>query len=113
MKLNELLEAGFFRVLNAGDDGDKELTRPFCCDMLSVAMSHATAGCVWVTVMGNVNALAVASLTDAACIVLAENAQMEPAVLQKAATQGITVLATEMPIFEAALSVYQFMRNSE
>ena len=41
---------------------------------LSWVMARAQSGNVWITVMGNVNAIAVATLTDVSCIVLTENA---------------------------------------
>ena len=49
----------------------------FCCDLLSFVMGRAPADCAWITVMGNVNAIAVAVLADTACIVLAENAALD------------------------------------
>ena len=71
MKVQTILELPDCRVLAAGCP-EREITRIFCCDLLSIAMSKAPAGGVWVTVMGNRNTLAVASLTDTACIILAE-----------------------------------------
>ena len=47
-----------------------------------------------------------ASLTEAACVILAEGAVLDEAAAKKAVEQGITVLSTELPIFEAALQVY-------
>lgn len=58
------------------------------------------------TVMGNMNTLAVATLTDAACIILAEGAALDGIASKKAEDQEITVFATDMPIFEAALKVH-------
>ena len=83
---------------NAGhwsaQDPDREVTKIFCCDLLSIAMSKAPAGCVWVTVMGNRNTLAVASLAEAACIVLAEGVSLDEGTLARAGEEGIAVLAT-------------------
>ena len=70
-------------------------------------MGQAPSGSAWVTVMSNMNTLAVASLADVACVILAEDAQSDENFLTKASAQGITVLATELPIFDAALAVYQ------
>ena len=81
--------------------------RRFCCDLLSIAMGRAPEGCAWVTVMGNMNTLAVASLADAACVIMAEGAALDEAARKKAADQEITVLETEEPIFEAALAVWK------
>ena len=88
---------------------DKEITKPFCCDLLSVAMSKAPAGAAWVTIMGNTNALAVSSLTDCACIILAEGTSLDPSVIHKAKVQEITLYKTDLPIFEAALKIYELI----
>ncbi|HIU65934.1 MAG TPA: hypothetical protein IAC64_00355 [Candidatus Caccomorpha excrementavium] len=109
MTVKQLAEKGIFKLVNLGDDPDREISAPYCCDLLSVAMGRAPAGSAWVTVMANVNSLAVASLTDAACIILAEGAAFDDAGKAKAEQQGITVLATEQPVFEAALAVYREM----
>ncbi|HPU63000.1 MAG TPA: hypothetical protein PK304_02485, partial [Mobilitalea sp.] len=60
----------------------------------------------WVTVMANINTLAVASLADAACVILAEGSRLDSAAALKAKEQGITVLYTNLPVFEAALKIY-------
>lgn len=109
MTVQELIDANLFQLKNAGDDLERDITVPFCCDLLSVAMGQAPSGSAWVTVMANINTLAVASLTDVACIILAEDAYADDIMLAKAAGQGITVFATEMPIFDAALTVYELM----
>ena len=88
---------------------DKEITKPFCCDLLSIAMSKAPAGAAWVTIMGNTNALAVSSLTDCACIILAEGTSLDPSVIHKAKVQEITLYKTDLPIFEAALKIYELI----
>lgn len=98
-------------ILNEGADTQREITLPFCCDLLSFAMSRAPYGCAWVTVMGNVNTLAVAALADAACVILAEGASLDEAALQKAKEQGITVFRTEGPIFETALRIHRLIRG--
>ena len=101
MTVNELKNIPEFTLLNEGDM-NKEITRPFCCDLLSVAMSKAPAGAAWVTIMGNTNALAVSSLTDCACIILAEGAAMDEAGMNRAKTEGITILRTQEGIFPAS-----------
>lgn len=102
-----MITMDYYEVLNEGDQPDREITVPYCCDLLSIAMGKLPAGAAWVTVMGNVNTLAVATLTDAACIILAEGSSLDEPARKKAAEQGVTVLRTEHPIFETALSIYQ------
>lgn len=107
MTLKELIDSELFEAVTIGADLDRPLSTPYCCDLLSVAMSSVPEGAAWVTVMGNINTLAVASLTDAACIILAQNTVLDEAALGKAKTEGITILKSPLPIFDAALAVYQ------
>ena len=107
MTVQELIDKNVFQEINIGDDTDRSITKPFCCDLLSIAMGRAPAGCAWVTVMGNLNTLAVA---DAACVILAEGAMLDEAAVKKAALQGITVLRTEEPVFETALAVKELLK---
>ena len=106
MKLKDILTLPECRVLAEGDP-QRELSRVFCCDLLSIAMGKAPANGVWVTVMGNRNTLAVASLTDTACIVLAEGVSLDEGTLAKAEEEGIAVLSTDLPSFDIALEIYQ------
>ena len=106
MKLKDIFAVPECRVLAEGDPG-REISRVFCCDLLSIAMGKAPADGVWVTVMGNRNTLAVASLTDTACIILAEGVSLDEETLKKAREERIAVLSTDLPVFDAALKVYQ------
>lgn len=106
MTINDLIKQQALTIISEGDLS-REISKVFCCDLLSVAMSKAPMDCAWVTVMGNVNTLAVASLTDAACVVLAEGTVLDEAVIEQAKTQGITVLSTGEPVFDMALQIHQ------
>ena len=105
MTVRELADTGNYQVINLGD-GERKIGKVFCCDLLSIAMGRAPADCAWVTVMGNMNTLAVASLADVSCVVLAEGTALDEASVRKAEEQGISVLASERPIFETALEIY-------
>ena len=64
MKLQTLIDSNLFELVNRGDDLDRDISRVFCCDLLSIAMGKAPTDGAWVTVMANMNTLAVAALTD-------------------------------------------------
>ena len=64
MTVKELVDRQIFRVVNLGEELDREVTKVFCCDLLSIAMGKAPADGAWVTVMGNVNTIAVATLAE-------------------------------------------------
>lgn len=110
MKLSEFKEKCGFEVVTDNRE-DTELTKAFCCDLLSFAMSRTPAGSVWVTVMGNINTVAVAVLTECGCIVLAEGAQIDKNAIDKAEQQGATIFRTDMPVFEAALAAHKLING--
>lgn len=103
---NFIKELNELEVLNKGSDLDREVTVPYCCDLLSIAMGRMPEGAAWVTVMANVNTLAVATLADAACIILAEGTTLDEPALAKAKEKGITVLRADQPVFDTALLIY-------
>lgn len=105
MTVKELAEKSGFEALNLGEEGTRDITGIYCCDLLSVVMSKGFSGACWVTIMGNINAAAVASLTDMVCIVLAEGAAIDDMLIKKAEQQDISVLKSDMPIFETALKI--------
>ncbi len=109
MTVQELIQKNVFKVINTGENLDKVISGPFCCDLLSIAMGKAPVNSAWVTVMGNVNTLAVAALTDISCIILAEGAVLDVPAQNKAREQKITVLSTDKPIFDASLMVYKML----
>jgi len=107
MKVKDLIKKNKqYEVLLEGDLS-RSISKVFCCDLLSIAMAKAPKDGVWVTVMGNRNALAVATLVDISCIVLAEGATFDELTLEQAKREGITVLKTELPVFDIALEIHK------
>ena len=109
MTVKDLAERQLFKEVHMGGSSDTEISRLFCCDLLSVAMGKAPADGCWVTVMANLNTLAVASLAEVACIVIAEGMAMDDNFITKAKLQDITVFHTEDPVFDAALKVQKLL----
>ena len=85
---------------------DRPVTSVFTCDLLSVCMAKAPEDGVWVTVMGNRNVIAVASLTDVACVIAAEGCSFDEEAVE-AAKGRVTLLKSPLPVFETACLVHQ------
>ncbi len=111
MTVQSLIQQEIFTPVCIPEDTSAAISLPFCCDLLSIAMSRAPQGAAWVTVMANINTLAVASLTECACIILAEGAAFDQVCQEKALQEGIPVFATPLPVFEAALKVWQLLQT--
>lgn len=109
MTVQELAQTLSLTLL-AGEDGlDREITGCYAGDLLSWVMARAESGDVWLTVMGNVNAVAVASLTDAACIVLTESAALDEDAKNRADLQEIPILTTEQDTYAMAVAVSRLL----
>lgn len=88
-------------------DGAKEFSGLYVGDLLSRAMSRVESGNLWVTIMSNVNVVAVACLTEPAAIILAEGVELGEEELQKANENGISVLSSDLSAYDICCSVYQ------
>lgn len=93
------------KIVNEGDGKERQLEGVYCCDLLSIVMGRAKQNDAWITVMGNMNSIAVASLSDVSCIILSENMQLDKDGSEKAVSQGICVLGSEEPTFEIAMKL--------
>ncbi|NLJ90608.1 MAG: hypothetical protein GX323_06880 [Clostridiales bacterium] len=110
MTVEALIKSNIFTVVNEGKV-DNMISNVFCCDLLSIAMSRIPEESAWVTVMGNMNTIAVASLAEVSCIILAEGIVLDEMSLAKAKEQDITVFYTEKPIFEAGIEIYKLINH--
>ncbi len=104
MKIKEFAEKLNLSVLTAYDE-EREITGCYCGDLLSWVMSRAKEGDAWLTVMGNINAVAVAVLTDCACIVLTEKASLDEQAQAKAELQGVCFLQSDKNAYELAVEI--------
>ena len=100
--------AGKLGLTVVHEEADRELSAVYCCDLLSVAMARCKPDGAWVTVIGNANAVAVANLTDAACIVLAEGYSFDDAAVAAAAGK-VSLYKNEAPVFETALAIHELL----
>lgn len=109
MNVEELLQQTDYKEVALEGDLQVAITKPFCCDLLSIAMGKAPAGAAWVTVMANMNTIAVAALTEVALIILAEGSMLDEVTIQKAKEQHILVVATKKPVFDTAYEIHRLL----
>ena len=101
MTVKALSEQLGFKVL-AMPSPDKEINGAYVGDLLSWVMGNAEQGNVWITIMTNINTVAVATLVDVACILLAEDTVPDAGVLQVALEKGVNILSTPLSAYKAA-----------
>ncbi len=104
MTVNELCEkCGFSAVVVP--DGDREVTGCYMGDLLSWVMGRAKGNDAWITIMSNINIVAVASLADVACIILSEGVTVDDDIITTAEQKEINILSSALPSYETAVKV--------
>lgn len=106
MKVSELASIEGFGTI-ALPEGEREISGVYIGDLLSWVMGRAKADDAWITIMSNINIVAVASLADVACIILAEGVTLDAAVTETANAKGVNIISCSMPAYEAAKTFFE------
>ncbi|MGI6188427.1 MAG: AraC family transcriptional regulator [Clostridiales bacterium] len=107
MKIGQIVEELSLNILAGERFLEREIRWGYCCDLLSRVMSKGKNGGVWITVQTHMNIVAVAVLTEIACIIIPEGIQVEEEVLNKAENEGVVILSSGMTAFELAGKLYK------
>ena len=102
-ELQEKLNLEF--LCSEQEAGNREIRGCYCGDLLSWVMSKASADDVWLTVMGNINSIGVAVLTDVSCIVLTENAALDEDAKKRAEENDVIILTTDKNAYQIAAAI--------
>lgn len=103
MTVGEMCEHGFRALVMPAPD--REIKGVYIGDLLSWVMGRAKEDDAWITIMSNINVVAVASLADVSSVVLAEDVVLDDECLSKAAEKNINILVSGMPIYETAVKI--------
>lgn len=90
-------------------NGDREITGGYAGDLLSWVMGRANSGDIWVTIMSNVNIVAVASLADPSCILVSEGVELDDEIVQKAMSVGVNVLGSKEDTFALCARISKYL----
>ena len=90
-------------------DGEREISGVYIGDLLSWVMGRASSGDAWITIMSNVNILAVAALADTACIILSEGVKLGEEVLATAKEKDINIIYSDFGIYDTAVFMSQVL----
>ncbi len=101
ISINKLLENDLFKPVSL-PDSSRDISDVYIGDLLSWVMGRAKEDSAWITIMSNSNVIAVATLADVSCVILAEGVTLEDDVLNLAIDKGVNVLSTHLNAFEAS-----------
>ena len=92
-------------TIHAGDC-TRSLKGCYIGDLLSLAMSRVEADNIWITIQSNINIIAVASLTDAGCIVVCDGFLPDADAIEKAKSEDIALISVPVSAYEAASIIH-------
>ncbi len=100
MKVSDLVNKLELKVFSGEELLEREVSGCYIGDLLSLAMSKVQSANVWVTIQTNINIVAVASLADAGCIIIADGFEPEENTLQKAKIQDAVILGCSLSAYD-------------
>ena len=105
MTVKEVAEKLELKALCADENTDREVSGCYIGDLLSLVMSKAQSKDAWITIQGNINVPAVATLTDSAMVIIAENMTLDDLALKRAQAEGIPIYSSEKSAFMLACEI--------
>ena len=97
--------AARLRLTHVCGSPENEVCGAYAGDLLSWVMSHAESGDVWITIMSNINVAAVASLTECACVIMAEGVVPDEGVASVAEEKGVCIYSDKRSVYELCRDV--------
>ena len=104
MTVKEFASLADFKIVSC-PDGERVVSGAYAGDLLSWVMGRAKADSAWITIMSNINVIAVASLADVSCVILAEGVIPEEEIIKTVEAKGINILSSALPIYESAVKI--------
>jgi len=107
MKTAELLKLIKGEILGHNFDSDDIISGAYACDMLSRVVSSIEDGQVWITILNSINVVAVASLSECPCVILAEEVKMDSDVIKRADDNNIAIISSPLSAYEICGLIYK------
>ena len=112
MKVKEIVSKLDLEVLEA-ENLEQEVKNGYTGDMLSNVMAKLKEGELWITVQGHQNVAAVALLTGAAGVIVAENFDVDQKTREHARKEGLNLFSSSLSAFELSGLLYKLGVNGE
>ncbi|MDD8048523.1 MAG: hypothetical protein PHH04_02855 [Thomasclavelia sp.] len=100
MRVNEIKQLSFLRVIVDGNDN--EIEGVYIGDLLSFVMASGKEGCLWLTVQKSLNVIAVAQLNDFAAIIFVQDSYPDQDTIDKAKELNISLFVTDKDAYSLA-----------
>ncbi len=111
MTVQQLVEALNLKVMVGEESLNREITGGYTSDLLSDVMGNLSEGALWITLQTHRNVMAVASLKDAAAVLLVKDLTPDPDLLKFAIEEEIPILSSGDDAFEISGKIYQLLNS--
>ncbi|MCX7615009.1 MAG: DRTGG domain-containing protein [Clostridiales bacterium] len=98
-----------FSVAAGAKAFNKEVCGCYIGDLLSRVISRSKPSGAWITIMTNVNVAAVALLSDVACVILAEDVEPDPPLIERCDIEGIPLLRSKLDAYTIACGLKEII----
>jgi predicted transcriptional regulator len=105
--INELADKLSLKRLSG--NGDREIASCYISDLLSRVLGGCSADDVWITVQSSLNMVAVATMVDAACVILPESLTAADSVLEQANAEGLSIFTSEHDAYTLACKISKLL----
>lgn len=100
-------ESGFREICLPSPE--REIAGVYIGDLLSWVMGKAEPDNAWITIMSNINIVAVSTLVDISCIILAEDVVPDEDALEVARSKGVNILSTSLSAYDTAIKLSEML----
>ena len=104
MTVSELVSSCGYQVVSLPEP-EREINGVYVGDLLSWVMGRASEDNAWITIMTNLNVVAVASLADVSVVILCEGCLPEDSVTETAKQKSVNIIVSNKPIYETCLEI--------
>ncbi len=110
MTVQNLCDLCGFEQLNISSP-DRQINGAYCGDLLSWVMGRAREDNAWITIMSNINVIAVATLADVSCVIFAEGVVPDEDTLKVATEKGVNLLVSPFNSYETAVKISAYINE--
>ena len=89
---------------------DKDVNGVYIGDLLSWVMGRASVNNAWITIMSNINVIAVATLTDVSCVIFSEGVVPDEQTIKVATEKGVNLLSSGTSSYDTAVKVSSVLK---
>ena len=93
-------------LTNSENINEIQVSNAYQSDLLSCVMNGGGEKSIWITLINNINIVAVAKLLDISAIIITENAIPAEATIERANMEGINLFLTTKGNYEVAGKLY-------